>query len=69
MSEFNCFAMSEPGANHEINEDFVAIEQGLGVFVIADGMGGRPGGAHASQLAVKAFLEQIRSLDNAALLD
>ena len=69
MSEFNCFAMSEPGANHEINEDFLAIEPGLGVFVIADGMGGRPGGAHASQLAVKAFLEQIRSLDNAALLD
>jgi PPM family protein phosphatase len=45
---------------HE-NEDYLAINQGLGVAVLADGMGGYQAGEVASRLAVDTILNELQS--------
>jgi PPM family protein phosphatase len=42
------------------NEDAICAEPGLGLFVVADGMGGYEGGEIASALAVDAIHELVR---------
>jgi serine/threonine protein phosphatase PrpC len=69
MNKLDCFALSMPGANHKANEDSMGIDIERGVFVIADGMGGRPGGAQASRLAVETFIEQLYAVARTKQLD
>jgi len=45
---------------HE-NEDYLAVDQGLGVAVLADGMGGYQAGEIASQLAVDTILTELQA--------
>jgi len=56
----DCFAISELGEDHETNDDFVALDEEVGAFVVADGIGGRPGGATASRIAVETFLAHLK---------
>ncbi len=53
------FALSIPGRRPS-NEDAVCIRPELGLFVVADGMGGYEGGEVASALAVDAIRELVR---------
>ena len=69
MSRLDCFALSEPSVRHQVNEDCIAIDTENGVFVIADGMGGRPGGAQASRLAVETFIKKMHEVEITAWLD
>jgi len=45
---------------HE-NEDYLAINQGLGIAVLADGMGGYQAGEVASRLAVDTILSELQT--------
>ncbi len=58
--KYDCFALSEAAGSRDSNEDFVAIHADLGIFVVADGVGGKPAGDQASQLAVRSFVAALK---------
>lgn len=45
--------LSNPGLVRESNEDFIMADDNMGIYIIADGMGGHNAGEVASELAVK----------------
>lgn len=64
-------AMSDQGCVRGNNEDYYQVEAELGLYVLADGMGGAKAGEHASRLAVETVVEIVRSAmfrDSQALL-
>jgi protein phosphatase len=52
---------SDPGRKRTVNEDFFAIDEKLGLFVVADGLGGHVAGRRASELGVGVFVETVAS--------
>jgi protein phosphatase len=52
-------AMSDKGCVRSNNEDYCQIEPELGLYVLADGMGGAKAGEHASRLAVETVVEYV----------
>jgi protein phosphatase len=69
MSE--AFAVSDKGCVRSNNEDYCLIEPELGLYVLADGMGGAKAGERASRLAVDTVAEIVHSaprLDSQVLL-
>ena len=52
--------VSHPGRVRKANEDRCELDLGLGVFVVADGMGGHNAGEVASQLAVETIMTFMR---------
>jgi protein phosphatase len=52
--------LSDVGLKREANEDFFAIDEAAGLFVVADGLGGHVAGRVASELAVERFLDLMR---------
>lgn len=55
------FALSDIGLVRTDNEDSCLAETDLGVFAVADGIGGLPAGAQASQHALRVLTEWFRS--------
>lgn len=53
---------SDPGLMRENNEDYVLVDEEGGIFILADGMGGGPGGEVASSLAATAAYEVLKRL-------
>src|SRR5580692_4576080 len=53
------FALSDKGCVRTNNEDYCLIEPELGLYVLADGMGGAKAGECASRLAVDTVAEII----------
>ncbi len=53
------FAMSDVGCVRTNNEDYCLIEPELGLYVVADGMGGARAGETASRMAVEAVSEAM----------
>ncbi|MDQ6666058.1 MAG: protein phosphatase 2C domain-containing protein [Acidobacteriota bacterium] len=51
------FALSDQGKVRANNEDYCRIVPELGLYLLADGMGGARGGAHASRLAVETVVD------------
>ena len=54
---------TDVGKKREKNEDSFLIDDDLGLYVVADGMGGHLGGEYASQLAVTTIKEVLQILD------
>lgn len=64
-------ALSDPGRVRPNNQDSFRIVPELGLYMLADGMGGARGGAHASRLAVETVqmaMARSNHRDAAALL-
>ncbi len=64
-------ALTDPGKVRSSNQDCFRIVPELGLFLLADGMGGAKGGARASRLAVDSVAESLarcQHRDAAALL-
>lgn len=56
---FESFCISKPGEEYEINEDYATADSEAQVFIVADGLGGRPHGDLASRTATEAFFERV----------
>jgi protein phosphatase len=54
-------AATHVGMKRSQNQDSFAVDADIGVFLIADGMGGHRGGETASLLAVQTIVGQIRA--------
>ncbi|MDQ6706252.1 MAG: protein phosphatase 2C domain-containing protein [Acidobacteriota bacterium] len=55
------FDLSDKGRIRSNNEDFCRRVPEIGLYLLADGMGGAKGGAHASRLAVETVIEVMSS--------
>jgi len=55
-------ARSDIGLKRRANEDFHAVDETAGLFVVADGLGGHVAGRTASELGVGRFLSVLRDL-------
>jgi serine/threonine protein phosphatase PrpC len=65
------YALTDPGRVRTNNQDFFQIVPELGLYLLADGMGGARGGERASRLAVECVAEALARSphrDAAALL-
>lgn len=57
------FGFSDVGKKREKNEDSFLVNEGLSLFVVADGMGGHLGGDFASRMAVSTVEEVVTELE------
>ena len=55
------FGQSDCGCVRANNEDAFLIAPDIGLYVVADGMGGAAGGEVASHIAVEAIEQAVRS--------
>jgi PPM family protein phosphatase len=57
--------VTDVGRRREHNEDSLLVDQELGLFVVADGMGGHAGGGTASSIAVSTIQKSVRAASQA----
>ncbi|QJT10648.1 PP2C family protein-serine/threonine phosphatase [Oceanidesulfovibrio marinus] len=60
MVKIEVAALSDVGRRRKSNEDSYLIDRDLGLYLVADGMGGHMAGEVASALAVEVFGESLR---------
>ncbi|WP_041453305.1 Stp1/IreP family PP2C-type Ser/Thr phosphatase [Anaeromyxobacter dehalogenans] len=53
--------VTDVGRRRDHNEDAFLVDPALGLYVVADGMGGHAGGGTASRLAVETIQESVRA--------
>src|SRR5271170_985473 len=58
------FGASDPGCVRNNNEDYYLLAPSLGLYLVADGMGGAQAGEHASRLAAETVLNVIQQGGN-----
>lgn len=60
--KINAYGLTDIGRKRMHNEDCFLINDDLGLYMIADGMGGHSGGEYASRLAVDTVEEVVKQL-------
>lgn len=55
------FGLSDPGCARANNEDYYLVDANLGLYLVADGMGGARAGEHASRMAGTVVADYIRN--------
>src|SRR5262245_2283145 len=63
VMEWSVATRSHPGRKRSVNEDYFAADEKLGLFVVADGLGGHVAGRRASELGVGVFVETVANAD------
>src|SRR5215467_11888090 len=63
VMQWSVATRSHPGRKRSVNEDSFAVDEKLGLFVVADGLGGHVAGRRASELGVGVFVETIAAAD------
>jgi PPM family protein phosphatase len=58
--KLHCWGLTDVGRKRDHNEDSFLINAELGLFAVADGMGGHAGGDRASRLAVEIIEREVR---------
>lgn len=53
------WAQTDTGRRRDHNEDGYLVDEAIGLFGVADGMGGHQGGEHASRLALQVLYRRI----------
>ena len=54
------FGASDPGCVRKNNEDYFLVIPAIGLYLVADGMGGAQAGEHASRLASETIEQAVR---------
>ena len=62
--KFEAALSTHVGMKRKQNQDAAAIIEGMGLFILADGMGGHQGGEIASQLCVETVIEHFKKNNN-----
>ncbi len=57
---------TDPGCVRTNNEDYFLIDPGIGLYLVADGMGGAQAGEHASKLASETVRDAVIETDPVA---
>lgn len=66
------FGASDPGCVRSNNEDYFLVVPAIGLYLVADGMGGAQAGEHASRLAAETIQQAVtqngKSMDSDGLV-
>jgi serine/threonine protein phosphatase PrpC len=54
------FGASDPGCVRSNNEDYFLVDPAIGLYLVADGMGGAQAGEHASRLAAETIEQAVQ---------
>ncbi|MFN7729851.1 MAG: Stp1/IreP family PP2C-type Ser/Thr phosphatase [Bdellovibrio sp.] len=65
--QIDVWCKTDKGLRRESNQDSFLVNRDLGLFIVADGMGGHSGGEVASSMAVTVCEEVVRTLRSSGL--